>query len=67
MHAAVSNYLFRFDTYVALLNSTGGKFESDGWLEFSGCDLVEEIILALKKVCLSSENVTLSHNRTDFF
>lgn len=52
MYAALSDILFRFHTYVALLNNNGEAYDSNDWFQFSGCDLIEKIIVSLQKVCL---------------
>lgn len=52
MYASISDFLFRFNTYVALLDNRGEEFDSNVWFEFSTCDLIEEVIISLQKVYL---------------
>lgn len=50
MYGTVSDLLFRFDTYVALLNNSATEYDFNEWFEFSGCDLIEKVIFTLQVV-----------------
>lgn len=58
MYTIVSDLLFRFDTYIALVRSTGGQYNLKSWLDFSGCDFIREIIFRLQNVSCQERNVT---------
>lgn len=50
LYETVSNFLFRFETYTAVLNCTGRAFDVKDWCQFSECDLMEEVIQRLRMV-----------------